>query len=188
MLSSLPFAGVLCVVVACAVAAGPAPPAGPVGPTGPQGPAGPPGECGGCDGPNRRLVGHLMLDGVPGGPFDISAYKFAASFPQTGAGASKVTFSEVSVTTTTTAARAVMFRRLATGRATRGVLQMLDQTGGSVIATYTMETLYLVSDTVVDDGSSGSRPVETFTFLFTRVTIDSGGVSVCWDFNLNTAC
>ncbi|MGZ6133896.1 MAG: type VI secretion system tube protein Hcp [Myxococcaceae bacterium] len=129
-----------------------------------------------------------MLDGVPGGPFDISAYKFAASYPLTGSGASKVTFSEVSVTTTTPAARAVMFRRLATGRATRGVLQMLDQPGGSVIATYTMETLYLLSDTVADDGSSGSRPVETFTFLFTRVTIDAGGVSVCWDFNLNSAC
>lgn len=30
--------------------------------------------------------------------------------------------------------------------------------------------------------------METFTFLFTRVTIDAGGVSICWDFNSNTAC
>lgn len=174
---------------------GPAGQPGPAGATGPQGPAGPPGAggSGGGDLPNRRLVGHLQLDGVPT-TLDLSSYRLlamntGATSGGSGGGQGKVGFDAVQVTTTTDSVRPALLRLVAEGQHVQSaILTMLDRTGGSVIATYTLEDVLLSADGATDNGEADGRPLELVNLVFNRITVAGGGASYCFDLRLNRRC
>jgi type VI protein secretion system component Hcp len=172
---------------------GPAGAQGQPGATGPQGPAGPAGASGGSsDAPNRRLAGHLQLDGIAT-TLDVSSYRLVGVNPvssgSSGGGSGKLSFNEVSVTTTTGAARPAILRLTALGQnVQRAVLQALDPTGSSVIATYTLEDVVVSGDASSDDGSTDGRSLETLSLAFRQITIAAGGTSFCWNLVQNRAC
>jgi type VI protein secretion system component Hcp len=173
---------------------GPAGPQGQPGATGPQGPAGPAGPGGGSsDAPNRRLTGHLQLDGVAT-PLDVSSYKFVSSIPVSflgggGGGGGKFSFNEVTVTTPTSAVRPTLLRLMARGQSVpSATLQVLDSTGASVVASYAFEEVFISGDSALDDGSADGRSLDALSLAFARITITAGGISTCWDLVQNRAC
>lgn len=174
---------------------GPAGPQGQPGATGPQGPAGPPGQggTGGGDVPNRRLAGHLQLDGVAT-VLDLSSYHFGAANTGSlgggaGGGSGKVVFDPLSVTTTTDSVRPALLRLAAEGQhIPSAVLTTLDRTGGTVIATYALEDVLLSADIAADNGAGDGRPLDTIGLIFGRVTVTAGGASYCFDVLQNRRC
>ena len=170
---------------------GPAGPMGQPGATGPQGPPGPAGAGGGSsDAPNRRLTGHLQLDGVPT-TLDVSSYKFVSNIPVSfaGGGTGKFSFNEVTVTTSTSAVRPALLRIEATGQVIpSATLQILDSTGANVVATYAFEEVLVGGDTAADDGSADGRSLDALSFVFAKISITAGGASSCWNLLQNRAC
>jgi type VI secretion system secreted protein Hcp len=118
---------------------------------------------------------------------DLSSYRLGATNSATtatgaGGGAGKVSFDAVSVTTTTDAARPTLLRLVAEGQHVQSaLLQTLDRTGGTVTATYLLEDVVLSGEAAADNGSSDGRALDTLTLGFSKVTVQAGGASYCFD-------
>jgi type VI protein secretion system component Hcp len=157
------------------------------GPVGPVGPAGPPGSAG-APVPNELVVGSMAIDGIVGpnadGSIDLRSFAetITSGSASPGGVSGKPTFSAIEVTKTLDGTSPALLTRVAQGQAIPEVTIHLFAPGSTtVVATYLLETVSVVSDAVVDDGSSPGRALEHVELGFRRITVTVDGATFTYD-------
>jgi type VI secretion system Hcp family effector len=151
---------------------------GPTGTTGPQGPAGPAGSS--TPSPTANIVGTVTFDFNTTTPSDNPAsniYSFdesasnasTAGSSGSGAGAGKVSFSDVSITKLVDATTPELFGALAAGTNIQEVDVTLYQPGTTTAEiTYAFKDVFVSSDQVTVN-STNNNPVENVSFAVAEI-------------------
>lgn len=163
-------------------ARGPAGPQGPAGPAGPSGPEGPAGRDGhdGRDGdsgtPPPAVTAQMRIDGVNGGSatpissFSLGATDTVSTSSGGGAGAGKVTFSNLLVSKTVDGDSVPLLQAASTGQTLSKLsIDVFNAGSATPFATYTFENV-VVTSTIL--GSATSLVGEQDAFDFGRITAD----------------
>jgi type VI protein secretion system component Hcp len=160
---------------------------GPVGPTGPAGPVGPSGS-GGAPVPNELVVGDMTIDGIVGpnadGSIDLRSFTetITSGSASSGSVSGKPIFSPIAVTKVLDGSSPALLTRAAQGQAIPEVTIRVFAPGSTtVVATYFLETVSVVSDAAVADGSSPGRALEHVALGFRRITVTVDGSSFTYD-------
>ena len=178
--------------------AGPAGPIGPIGLTGPEGPAGRDGRDGrdaaGAGAPPPSVALDMAIEA--GAPVPIMNFSFGESNPTTigsatgGAGAGKVSFSNITVNKMLDAVTVQLLKAAANGSHFSKVTIRAFMAGDSTpFAVYEFDTAFVASDVI---GGNGNSLNETAMFVVAKITSDVtlGGTTYhsCWDVETNTQC
>ena len=150
---------------------------GPAGAQGPQGPAGP--------GftvatkiirPSASPAGHIKLGT---GKNKISADILALSFASAkggggGGGAGKVSVHDISITKTVDKSSPVFFKNCVAGTHYKKVTLAMRKAGGdpNVVIKYTLTNVIISSYQEVSSGGGKSKPEESITFNFTKISTE----------------
>lgn len=155
-------------------AAGPAGPPGAQGPEGPQGPAGPAApETPACTARARLTISTVAGPG-PGGTMDAYAFSFSVQYnPPVGAGTGTVSYGPLIVTKALDTTSETLFSAAIEGLFFEDAkLEVLDAAGTSVIFTYELEQVRVLSVTQGSGGACDAPAVESIALDFQTITLD----------------
>jgi type VI protein secretion system component Hcp len=128
------------------------------------------------------VIGQLTLPDQTSAPLtalDWSVANTPAVGQSGGGGASKATFSDVSVTKALDPKSPTLLNDLVTG-------QVLSNLGVTTSASgLALQNAVVTSDTLSDDGTATGGPVETATFAFQKFQETVGNVSASWNLSTN---
>lgn len=127
------------------------------------------------------VIGQLALPDQTSAPLTALDWSAANTPPAggSGSGASKPTFSDVSVTKALDPESSTLLDDLAAGHALSSVGVTTSASG------LALQNVFVTSDTLSDDGTADGGPTEAATFAFQKIQETVGSTSVGWDLSTN---